>query len=436
MKITKYETNKNKNLYLKKSKIRYKRNHFLIDRLVVNIYPDYTYQQFYGFGAAITESAAYCYSLLPDDKKKQFMIDMFSNINYSLCRLTIGSCDFSLNSYSYAKKQDLSDFNIERDKKYVIPFIQDALKVNPNLKFLATPWSPPKFMKNTKCLVLGGKLLNKYKQTYADYFVKYLNSYKELGINIDYVTIQNETNAMPIWESCLYSAKDEVDFLVNYLYPTFQQNNISTKILVYDHTKEKLFNRAVDEFSNEEANKAAAGIAFHWYSGNHFENIRLCREHFPDKLLFHTEGCFSYDPNNCFQNQYAHDIIEDLNAGVNGYIDWNILLDSKGGPSHKRNYCNSVVMLNSDGSDYNKSLSYYFIGHFSKFIKPGAVRVAYSKYIGDIYVTAFKNPDGKLIVVVYNGSWNNTEFNMCIGKKRIKDCIEKDSIITYEIELY
>lgn len=258
MKIVKYETNKNKNLYFKKNKIRYKRNHFLIDKFVVNIYPDYTYQQFYGFGAAITESAAYCYSLLPEDKKQQFMIDMFSNINYSLCRLTIGSCDFSLNSYSYAKKKDLSDFNIERDKKYVIPFIQDALKVNPNLKFLATPWSPPKFMKNTKCLVLGGKLLNKYKQTYADYFVKYLTSYKEFGINIDYITIQNETNAMPIWESCLYSAKDEVDFLVNYLHPTFQKNNIDTKILVYDHNKEKLFTRAVDEFSNEEANKTAA----------------------------------------------------------------------------------------------------------------------------------------------------------------------------------
>lgn len=258
MKITKYETNKSKNLYFDKSKIRYKRNHFLIDRLVINIYPDYTYQQFYGFGAAITESAAYCYSLLPDDKKQQFMIDMFSNINYSLCRLTIGSCDFSLNSYSYAKKKDLSDFNIERDKKYVIPFIQDALKINPNLKFLATPWSPPKFMKNTKCLILGGKLLNKYKQTYADYLVKYLNSYKELGINIDYMTIQNETNGMPIWESCLYSAKDEVDFLVNYLYPTFQKNNINTKILVYDHNKEKLFTRAVDEFSNEAANTAAA----------------------------------------------------------------------------------------------------------------------------------------------------------------------------------
>ena len=362
MNITKIETNTNKNLYFNETKIKPKKYSKWTDRLVVNIYPDITYQEFQGFGACITESSAYNYSLLPDDKKEQFMKDMFSEINYSLCRLQIASSDFSLNSYSYAKKHDLSDFNIERDKKYIIPFIKDAQKVNPNIKFLASPWSPPSFMKNTKIRILGGKLLNKYKQTYADYFIKYIKSYKELGINIDYVTIQNEPNGITIWESCLYSSQDEVDFLVNYLYPTFKKNDINTQIIVYDHNKEKLFNRAVEEFSNTEANKAASGIAFHWYSGNHFENISLCREKFPDKLIFHTEGCFSYDPNNSFPNQYAHDIIGDLNAGINGYMDWNILLDSKGGPNHKRNYCNSPVMLNKENTDYNKSQTYYYIG--------------------------------------------------------------------------
>lgn len=433
MNIVKYETNKSKNYYFKKRKTYLKNNHFYIDKYVVNIYPEITYQKFYGFGACITEAAAYSYSLLPDEKKKQFMQDMFGEINYSLCRLTIGSCDFSLKSYSYAKKKDLSDFSIEKDKQYIIPFINDALKINPNIKLLATPWSPPKFMKNTKTLILGGKLLDKYKQTYADYFVKYINAYSELGINIDYVTIQNETNGMPYWESCLYNSKDEVDFLTNYLYPTFQKNNISTKILVYDHNKEKLFNRACEEFSVPEANAAASGIAFHWYSGNHFENIRLCREQFPDKLLFHTEGCFSYDPNNSYPNQYAHDIIEDLNAGVNGYIDWNILLDHNGGPNHKKNYCNSIMMLNENASDYNKPIAYYYIGHFSKFIQPGAVQIAHSKYITDIHVTAFKNPDDSIAVVIYNGSGNDTEIQLCITGKRIHDTIEKDSIVTFII---
>ncbi len=345
MEIKKIETNNSKGLYFHESKVKPKKYCKFQGAEIVNIYPDITYQEFYGFGGAMTEASAYCYSLLPENKKKQFMEDYFSNINYSLCRLSIGSCDFSIKSYSYAKKHDLSDFSIEHDQKYLIPFIKDALKVNPNLKFLASPWSPPKFMKNTKMLTLGGKLLNKYKQTYADYLVKYLKAYEQEGIKIDFMTIQNETNAMPIWESCLYNPQDEVDFLINYLYPTFQENNIKTKILIYDHNKEKLLNRALAEFSNPKALEAASGIAFHWYSGNHFDNISLCRQIFPDKLLFHTEGCFSFNPSQDFENQYAHDICEDLNHGTNGYIDWNILLDSTGGPNHKKNYCNSPVML-------------------------------------------------------------------------------------------
>ncbi len=434
MEITKIETNRAKNYYYNTTSVKAKKYSKYLERFIVNIYPDITYQEIIGFGACITESSAYSYSLLPEDKKREFINDMFSNINYSLCRLTIASCDFSLNSYSYAKKHDLSDFNIERDKKYVIPLIQDALKVNPDIRFLASPWSPPSFMKNTKIRILGGKLSKKYKQTYADYLVKYIQSYKELGITIDFMTIQNETNAITIWESCVYSPKDEVDFLVNYLYPTFQKNGINTKILIYDHNKEKLLNRAREEFSNEDANKYASGVAFHWYSGNHFENIQLCRELFPDKLLFHTEGCFSFDPNNSFENQYAHDILEDLNSGINGYMDWNILLDSKGGPNHKRNYCNSPVMLVEDNSNYKKSLTYYYIGHFSKFIMPGAVRIAYSKYLSDLRVTAFKNPDGSIVIVLLNSVNYDIDFTICMKDVYFKDTLEKQSMISYLIK--
>lgn len=434
MNITKIETNKSKNYYFNATKIKPKKYSAKQETEIINIYPQITYQKFLGFGAAITESAAYNYSLLPADKKNEFMNDFFSTINYSLCRLTIGSCDFSLSAYSYAKKRDLSDFSIDRDKKYVIPFIQDALKINPNLRFLATPWSPPRFMKSTKILSFGGKLLNKYKQTYAEYFVKYIKSYKDLGINIEYITIQNEPNAAQKWESCIFKAEDEVDFLVNYLYPTFQKNNITTKILVYDHNKEKLFSRALAEFNNPEASKAASGIAFHWYSGNHFENIALCRQIFPEKLLIHTEGCFGYEPNGSSQNQYAHDIIEDLNHGINGYIDWNILLDSRGGPAHKKNPCNSPVMLNSDNSNYIKSLTYYYIGHFSKLIQPGAIRLAYSKYLSDIHITAFKNPDGTIAIIVLNKANYNINYNICMEKITFKDCIEGNSIISYLID--
>ena len=434
MEIKKIETCKNKNLYFNETKIKPKRYCKLIETKVVNIYPDITYQSIVGFGGAITEATAYNYSLLPDEKKKEFMNDYFDKINYSLCRLTIGSCDFALKSYSYSYKKDLSDFSIEHDKKYVIPFIKDALTVNPNLKFIASPWSPPKFMKNTKMLILGGKLLKKYKQTYADYLSKYFMAYKELGINIDYMTIQNETNAMPIWESCLYSPSDEVDFLVNYLYPTFMKNNISTKILIYDHNKEKLVNRALEEFSNPEALKCASGIAFHWYSGSHFENISICRQLFPDKLLFHTEGCFDFEENNSYPNQYAHDMAEDLNAGINGYMDWNMLLDHRGGPTHTKNHCGSPVILTEDNSDYKKRMAYYYIGHFSKTIQPGAKRIAYSKYNEDIIMTAFKNPDGTIAVVIVNRKDYDIEYRLCIKNKMFKEKMAGQSIVSYIIK--
>ena len=434
MEITKIETNKNKNLYFNTSSIKPKKYSSRLETQIVNIYPDVTYQKFIGFGGAITEASAYAYSLLPEDKKKNFINDYFSEINYSFCRLPIGSCDFSLGSYSYAYKHDLSDFSIEKDFKYIIPLIQDALKVNPNLHFLASPWSPPKFMKNTKMLLLGGKLSDKYKQTYANYLAKYITAYKDLGINIDYITIQNEPNAIQLWESCLYTAEDESDFLINYLHPTLKSNNLNTKIILYDHNKEKLYNRALETFKNPRARELAAGLAFHWYSGNHFENIELCRKTFPEMLLFHTEGCFGYTPNNSFANEYAHDIVDDLNAGINGYIDWNILLDSKGGPNHKNNFCNSPVMLNKENTNYIKHLAYYYIGHFSKVIKPGAVKIGYSRYLGDIRMTAFKNPDNTIAIVMLNREHYNIDFNLCINDIMFKDTLEQQSMISYVIK--
>ena len=435
IKVTKIETSKDKNYYFHETKSKTKPYlPKIMEKNIINIYPDITYQEFAGMGGALTEASAYAYSLLPEDKKKEFMNDYFNTINYSLCRISIGSCDFSLKSYSYAEKKDLSDFSIEKDKKYIIPFIQDALKVNPNLKFLASPWSPPSFMKNTKRLNFGGKLLDKYKQTYAEYLVKFIQAYKELGININYMTVQNETNAIMLWESCVFKPEEEAEFVATYLAPTFKKYNINTKILVYDHNKEKLFKRAIDEFKNPAAKECIDGIAFHWYSGNHFENIALCREFFPDKLLFHTEGCFGPSKENAYHNLYAHDIAEDFNSGVNGYTDWNILLDSQGGPNHKRNYCYSPVMLTENNSDYIKTLSFYYIGHFSKVLQPGAHRIAFSKFTSDLKMTAFKNPDGSIAIVIVNGEHYNMDINICINNTVIKDNMSAQSIVSFIIK--
>ncbi len=294
-------------------------------------------------------------------------------------------------------------------------------------------------MKSNKMLVLGGKLIEKYKKTMANYFAKYLTAYKNEGIDIKYVTVQNEPNAIQVWESCLYNPEEEMSFATNYLYPTLRSNNIQTKILIWDHNKEKLFTRSKQELINNKALEAISGIAYHYYSGDHFENIALTHDAFPGKILLHTEGCTGYskfNPNEEVQNGeiYGHDILGDLNAGSNGYIDWNLVLDNKGGPNHKLNYCNSPIMINSNKTDYIKNLTYYYIGHFSKFIIPGSKRIAFSKYTSDIEVTAFKNPDNSIAIVLMNRNNFNKEYTICLNDVTFHDNLDSHAIVSYVVK--
>lgn len=430
MEIKKIESYKNS--YLKESKVKPKAYSEKQEKHIINVYPDFEKQNIIGFGGAITEASSYCYSLLPSNKKENFIKDYFSN-GYSICRLCIGSSDFSIKSYSYAKQKDLSDFSISHDKEKIIPLVKDALKANPNLKFLASPWSPPSFMKTNKLLILGGHLSEKYYQLYADYLSKYILAYRKEGINIDYITVQNETGAMQIWESCIFTPEEEANFIIKYLSPTFQKNNITTKILIHDHNKEKLFLKARKEFSKENARNVISGLAFHWYSGDHYENIELIRKYYPEKLLIHTEGCFGYQKEEC-NYHYAQDIIDDLNAGTNAYIDWNILLDYKGGPNHKHNYCMAPIMLNKDNTDYIKSLNYYFIQHFTRFIKPNAKILENSKYNRNLAVLSAKNPNGEIITIVLNNHKSSYQFNFCMNDITFKEEIKPYSIITYVLK--
>lgn len=442
MHITKFETNYKRKLFFSRlDNVKFKEYSTKIENQVINIYPEIKYQSIIGFGGAFTEATGVALKLLPENKQQELMNEYFSKdgFNYNLCRVPIGSSDFSEGSYSYSKKDDLSDFSIDKDRKYVIPAIKYAQKINPNISYLASPWSPPKFMKSNKMLSLGGKLIDKYKNVWTDYLVKYIKEYEKENIRISYMTIQNEPNATQIWESCLYTPQEEADLAVNYIFPKFRKNNISTKLLIWDHNKEKLYNRAITEICNNQALSAISGVAFHWYTGDHFENISLLKECLPGKLLIHTEGCTGYskfNPNDEVQNAeiYGHDILGDLNAGVNGYIDWNMILDYKGGPNHKRNFCNSPIMINKVKNDYIKNLSFYYIGHFAKFIKPNARRIAFSRYTQDIEVTAFENIDGSIVIVLLNRTNTNKEYNICFKNTVIHDNLDSHAIVTYRID--
>ena len=446
MHITKIETNQKRNLYFQESNPSSKEYKNKLENKVLNVFPEYTYQTFIGFGGAFTDASGLCYNVLPTDKKENLIKDYFSQagLNYNIGRLPIGSSDFSEKPYSYTSKKDLSDFSIKRDEKNIIPFIKKARIENPLLMFIASPWSPPKFMKLNKSLILGGKLNDQYKQTYADYIVKYIKAYESRGIDISYITIQNEPNATQIWESCLFDSKEEAEFAKDYLYPTFKNNDVKTKIFIWDHNKEKIFQRTKNIMDIIDNKSIIAGVAYHYYTGDHFDNISLTHKVFPDLLLFHTEGCTGHskpNPEDELNNAeiYAHDIIGDLNHGCNSYIDWNLILNYKGGPNHKLNYCNAPIMLSKDNKEYIKLLPYYYIGHFSKYIKSGAKRIAFSQYTDSLEMTSFKNVDDSITIVLFNRTNLNKEYNLVINADKpeenivLHDNLDSHAIVTYQI---
>ena len=226
MKLTKIETNIKRNLYLNiTSNLNLMPCSKPIENQVINIYPHLQSQSIIGFGAAITQSSAYVLNNIDKNIADKIIDEYFSKdgLNYSICRLPIGSSDFSTKSYSYSYKEDLTDFSIENDK-LIIQTIKMAKKRFSDLKFLASPWSPPAFMKNNNNLYHGGKLLEKYYSLWAKYLVRYVIEYKKENINIDYMTIQNEPNASQSWESCTYTSQEEANLLKNYLFPIFKKN--------------------------------------------------------------------------------------------------------------------------------------------------------------------------------------------------------------------
>lgn len=438
--IRKIETNIKRNLFLQETEIEMLQNKNTNHSTLIQINSGVEYQEFLGFGGAFTESSGYALQSVDENIYNKIIDDYFSKdgLNYSFGRLSIGSCDFSLNSYSYSYKEDLSDFSIQRDLKYVIPAIKSAQKRNNNLQFVSSPWSPPAFMKDNNKLNKGGKIKKEFKQTWANYLVKYVEEYKKLGININYMTIQNEPNVSQPWESCRYTAEDESNILRHYLFPTFNNNNIPIKFLIWDHNKNDIVERVTDCLVKYGALNYATGIAFHWYTGSYFENIETLHRLFPDKLLFHTEGCTGHSkfkPKDELFNaeMYANEIIGDLNAGTNAFIDWNLVLEYNGGPNHKKNYCNSPIMINKKQNAYIKTPAFYYIGQFSKYIKPGAKRINLTTFTNDIQLTAFKNSDNSITIVLLNKNNYNIEFDLCFENKTLHDNLDSHAIVTFFI---
>lgn len=424
--IRKYITDINKKVYIKEEVVKKKKNNsnnyieVLLDNVITN---------FLGFGSAITESASYNYQKLNDKNKNNFIKDYYSKdgLNFNLGRISIGSNDFSLCSFSYAKKRDLSDFNIEHDKEHIIPFLKDILKLK-DISLIASPWSPPRMFKRLPILCWGIKLAKKYYSSYADYLVKFINEYQKQGIKIDYLTMQNEPMARQKWESCKFNIDEQKDFIYNHLLNKLH----NTKLLLWDHNKDDLYN-IINELYID--NDKIGGFAFHFYTGNHFQELKKLKEKYPDKLLINTEMCCAYSKYNEKKwlgsaEYYLNDIIGDMNNGVNAYLDWNILLDQNGGPTYKNNPVKSGSIR--VGDNYIKSPIYYYLYHISHFIGTKTL-VVENKTNTELKVVSLK-VDKKILVIIMNRTSHNIEFNLKINNHSLCDKINNHSIITYEIK--
>ena len=413
--------------------------------------PTRSFQTFLGIGGAITDASAETFAKLPKDKQKQILdayYDPVRGIGYTLARTNIHSCDFSSGSYTYVQDGDkeLKSFSIDHDKKYRIPMIKQAIQAaGGNLTMYASPWSPPAWMKSNNDMLHGGKLKPEFYDSWANYFAKFIKAYEKEGIPIWGLTIQNEPMATQTWESCVFTAEEERDFLKKHLGPTLEKEGLGDKkIIVWDHNRDLVYQRVSTTLADPEAAKYAWGIGYHWYEtwtgGNpQFENVRRVAETFPDKNLLFTEGCngpFNMSQINDWKwgEAYGRSMINDFNAGTVGWTDWNILLDEMGGPNHVKNFCFAPIHANTKTGELYYMNEYYYIGHFSKFIRPGAKRVVSSSNRDALLTTAFLNPDGKLIVVVMNQGGQRIPYYLWIGGKAIEFTGLPHSISTIVVE--
>lgn len=446
--VTIYTTTENTNLKisLTDKKVFTDMKQPLETEIAILVNPKKQFQSFLGIGGAITDASAEVFAKLPKNKQEELLTAYYGNTgnNYNIIRTSIHSCDFSSESHTYVDDNDpeLKSFTIRRDLRHRIPMIKKAQKIiGEDLIFYASPWSPPAFMKSNKNILQGGKLLKEYYQPWADYFVKFIQEYEKEGIPIWGVTIQNEPMAEQRWESCIYTAEEEKDFLKNYLGPTFEKVGFQDKnIVVWDHNRDLISHRANTIFDDPEASKYAWGIGFHWYetwTGGEpkYDNLKNIKESYPDKNLLFTEGCQeSFDENhyNRWSNaeRYGSSMINDFNSGTVGWTDWNILLDQTGGPNHVNNLCFAPIHADLRTKQLIYTPSYYYIGHFSKFIKPNAKRISTTCTRSTLESTSFQNLDGKITTVVMNKTDSEINYKLIVNNREVSLSIASHAIQT------
>jgi glucosylceramidase len=436
----------------------------------ITLKPEEKFQKITGFGGAFTESSAYLLNKLGKENRDKILKAYFSEegANYSLTRTHINSCDFSLSNYSYAPTPDeeLKDFSIKEDMDDLIPMIKDAQKISKQgFKIIASPWTAPPWMKDNNKWV-GGKLLPKYNATWALFFSKYLTEYKKQGIEMWGITVENEPHGNGNnWESMLFSPKEMTDFVQDFLGPKLEKDGYGNiKILGYDQNRAGLKEWTDEMYRDEKSSKYFAGTAVHWYESTYDyfpDALQYAHKKRPDKLLIETEGCIDaevpkwqddawywkkeatdwgwdwasekekylhpkYEPT----FRYARDMIGCLNNWVDGWVDWNMVLDKQGGPNWFKNWCIAPVIVDPEKDEVYFTPLYYVMAHFSKYIRPDAVRIGFENPDKDLMVTAVQNPDGSVAVVVFNPTETQKIFSISKQENTLNATIAPKAIQT------
>jgi glucosylceramidase len=407
------------------------------------------YQEVFGFGGAVTDSVAETYAKLTPAAQRAFMTAYFDpreGIGYNVLRTTIHSSDFSSASYTYVRDGDraLDSFSIAPDLKYRVPMLRQALAEaagnGTKMRVFASPWSAPAWMKTNGSMLNGGSLLPEYRDAWSQYIVKFVQAYEKAGIPLWGLSVQNEPMAKQTWESMIFTAEEETRFLGDYLGPALKKAGLGgKKIIAWDHNRDLLPQRAAALMADPKAKPYVWGIGFHWYetwTGGEpmHRNVAAVHEAWPDVNLLLTESTVEkFDPAKLQSwsnaERYGSEVIADLNAGAVGWIDWNMLLDSRGGPNHVGNFCFAPVHATDDGQ-LVFTPSFAYLGHFARYIRPGARRVNAATSRSTLSATAFRNADGRLAVVVLNKTDQAQRYRLVIDRVEVPVDIPAHAIQT------
>lgn len=444
------------------------------DAVQITLQPEVTFQQITGFGGAFTEASAQVLNQLGRANRQKIIRAYFGEegANYSLTRTHMNSCDFSLSQYSYAPVADdflLQHFSIEEDHDDIIPMIKEAMAVSKNgFKIIASPWTAPPWMKDNNQWV-GGKLLPEYYEVWALFFSKYVDAYKAEGIDIWGFTVENEPYGNNNnWESMHFTPQEMSDFVVNHLGPQLEKDGKGEIVVLgYDQNREGIRDWADEMYKDEAGLKYYDGMAVHWYESTYDffpQELKYAREAAPKKYLIQTEACVDAEvphwqddawywkkeatdwgwdwaaedkkhlhPKYVPVYRYARDIIGCLNNGVDGWVDWNMVLNTQGGPNWFENWCVAPVIAKPETDEVYFTPLYYTMAHFSKFIRPGAKRIAFKNTDKALMVTAAQNPDGSVAVVLLNMSQEEKQFTLKLNTKTVGYRIHAQAIQTIVI---